>query len=298
MAVRKRKPAPPAAPPPESPAGPSYTLHILSDATGNLARHMINAVLTQFPGITLAQNYHLMLDQPVKLRDELKRIKGEHSLVFHAMIEPAMKRIVDETCEKRGIPHYDLTGSLVRFLADWTGTEPINERAALHRVNAGYFKRIDAMEFTAMHDDSQGLDTLALADIVLVGLSRVSKSPTATFLGAQGWKVANVAIAPQTGLPEQIATLREKKVVAFTCAPRLLHDVRSRRIASSQKVALKAGAAEIAYADMRSVIREVMWAEDLYRKHGWPMVDITNHTVEENGTRVLQLLGLEDQKVF
>ena len=298
MAVRKRRLAPPAAPPQESPSAPSYTLHILSDATGNLARHMINAVLTQFPGITLAQNYHLMLDQPGKLRDELKRIKGGHSLVFHAMIEPAMKRIVDETCEKRGIPHYDLTGSLVRFLADWTGTEPINEHAALHRVNAGYFKRIDAMEFTAMHDDSQGLDTLAMADIVLVGLSRVSKSPTATFLGAQGWKVANVAIAPQTGLPPQLLSLRGKKVVAFTCIPRLLHDVRSRRIASSQKVAQKAGAAEIAYSEMRAVIREVMWAEGLFRKHGWPVVDITNRTVEENGTRVLQLLGLEDHKVF
>ncbi|MFO1491101.1 MAG: kinase/pyrophosphorylase [Kiritimatiellia bacterium] len=155
MTTRRKKPV---VPPPGAPS-PAYTLHILSDATGNLARHMINAVLTQFPDIVLAQNYHLMLDQPAKVRDELKRIQGTRSIVFHAMIEPGMKRIVDETCEKRGIPHYDLTGSLVRFLADWTGTEPINERAALHRVNAGYFKRIDAMEFTATHDDSQGLDT-------------------------------------------------------------------------------------------------------------------------------------------
>lgn len=292
MASRKKK-----AKPTEDPQ-PSYTLHILSDATGNLARHMINAVLTQFPEMLLAQNYHLMLDSPDKVTKLMRRIRTQKSIVLHAMIEPAMKRIVDETCEKRGIPHFDLTGSLVRFIADWTGMEPNNERAALHRVNAGYFKRIDAMEYTAMHDDSQGLETLNLADIIIVGLSRVSKSPTATFLGAQGWKVANVSISPLTGLPPQLTAIRGKKIVAFTCTPRLLHDVRSRRIAASQEAAQKAGAAEIVYADMHSVIREVMWAESEYRKHGWPILNITNHTVEENGSQVLQLLGLEDLKAF
>jgi [pyruvate, water dikinase]-phosphate phosphotransferase / [pyruvate, water dikinase] kinase len=269
---------------------PPYTLHLISDATGTLARHMISAVMTQFPQLNVKQVYHVFNNRKDEIEKTIRTFKRRDHLVFFALLDPEAKQAIHSACVERKIPHYDLTGSLVQFICDHTHTEPVNELTRLHQTDTGYFQRISAMEFTAQHDDSRGLNTLEQADIVIVGLSRVSKSPSSIYLGAMGFKVANVSITRETGFPPELEKVR-KKTVAFTLQPRLLHQIRHKRLRSYREFAAEHNLSELSYYNLRSVIEEVVFAETEFRRRGYPILDITNMTVEEIAANVLRTLG-------
>jgi regulator of PEP synthase PpsR (kinase-PPPase family) len=167
---------------------------------------------------------------------------------------------------------------------------PVNELARLHQTDAGYFQRIAAMEFTARHDDSRGLDTLREADVVIVGLSRVSKSPSSIYLGAMGYRVANVSIARETGFPRELNSVR-RKTLAFTLQPKLLHDIRATRFRDYSRTTAEKHLRPLPYCDLRTSVEEVVWSESEYRRRGYPVLDITGMTVEEIAANVLRILG-------
>ncbi len=273
---------------------PTYRLHIISDATGNVARHVVNAVMTQFPGLDYEIEHHILIDDIESMQLVTRRLErgGKHQIVLHALIEGVLKNELHATCRRNIIPEFDLTGSLSHFIADHTGIAPTNELSLLHKTDAGYFQRIQAMEFTAQHDDSRRIDTIHEADVVVIGLSRVSKSPTSTFLGSMGFKVANVSMARELGFPKQLYRVR-KRVVAFTVQPKLLHETRQKRFEEFSKNIDDGGMQELGYTNLRSVISEVVWAESEYRKRNYPIIDITGNTVEETAAKVIKVLGLE-----
>lgn len=275
---------------------PVYTLHIISDATGTLARHMINAVLTQFPQLNVKEIFHIFKNRKDEIEKTIQTFKRRNHLVFFALLDPECKQAIHDACSAMKVPHYDLTGSLVQFISDHTGVLPVNELSRLHQTDSGYFQRIAAMEYTARHDDSRGLDTLDQADVVIVGLSRVSKSPSSIYLGSLGYKVANVSITPQTGFPEELDKVK-KKAIAFTLQPKRLHEIRHARLKDYRKFAMHSEMEEMPYDNLRTVIEEVVWAEREFRKRGYPILEITNLTVEEVAANVLRVLGTKRKDV-
>lgn len=269
---------------------PVYTIHIVSDATGTLARTVINAVLTQFPDLQVKQVYHVFQNRKDEVEKTIGTFKSRNHLVFFALLDPECKQVIHNACVERRIPHYDLTGSIVQFISDHTHTQPVNELSRLHQTDAGYFQRIAAMDFTAQHDDGRGLQTLQNADLVIVGLSRVSKSPSSIYLGSLGYKVANVSITPQTGFPAELDKVK-KKIVAFTLQPKRLQEIREKRLQNYRAQATAHTMDDVAYDNLRAIVEEVVYAEREYRKRGYPILDITNMTVEEIAANVLRLLG-------
>lgn len=203
-------------------------IHVMSDATGNLGSHMVNSVLTQFPGESFEVKHHFFVRSSKDVEEHLAPLRGEGNLVLHRLLVPRHKQLVARICRERGIPEFDLTGGLVTFLEAQTGLKAANDPERLHRVDEDYFRRIQAMEFTAQHDDNRRLDSAHEADIVIVGLSRVSKSPTSTWLGFMGYKVANVAVSPETGFPGELDRVRDR-TVALTTRPKHLWEIRRRR---------------------------------------------------------------------
>ncbi|MGD9636475.1 MAG: kinase/pyrophosphorylase, partial [Pirellulales bacterium] len=189
-------------------------------------------------------------------------------------------------CVGERIPHFDATGPLFHFLADAVGALPQNDVSRLHRLDAAYRRRIEAMDFTLEHDDSLGLETLREADIVIVGVSRVSKSPTALYLGSRGFKVANVSIAPATGFPPVLAKISKKKIIALTTQPKRLHEIRTER-------AKRMGSPGTEYDDLQGIIAELVAAEAEYRKRGYAMLDVTHMTIEQTAARILEALKLQ-----
>jgi regulator of PEP synthase PpsR (kinase-PPPase family) len=260
----------------------AYTLHIVSDLTGGLADHVVSSVLTQFPNLEFTKAYHTFQDTEAKLRQTVSEFgKGPH-LVFYALVDPTHKRVIQEACDQRDISSFDLTGSMVQFIADQTGVSPVNELSRLHRVDSGYFRRVDAIEFTLQHDDGRNLQTLHEAEIVLIGLSRVSKSPTAVYLGSLGYKTANISIDLTVGFPKALNRVK-RRTVALTIQPRLLQRMRQAR-------AEQWGMTDTDYSDQRAINREVMEAEQAYEARGYPVIDITDETIEMIATRVLDTL--------
>ncbi|MCC5846533.1 MAG: kinase/pyrophosphorylase [Verrucomicrobia bacterium] len=266
-----------------------WILHIVSDATGNLGSHMLHSVLTQFPEDRFELQYHLFADREKEIRDQIGHLKGERHLVFHGVLSPDHKALVRELCDARHIPHYDLIGGLVGFLEKETKLKSANDLEKLHPVDAHYFERIRAMEFTAQHDDNRRLETIGEAEIVIVGLSRVSKSPTSTWLGSLGYKVANVAISRETGFPEALDYVRDR-TVAFTMRPKDLHEIRRRRFEGFHDKISEQDLAQLPYYDLRSIVSEVAWVEKEYRARKYPIIDISGQTVEEVAARVITTL--------
>jgi len=274
-----------------------YVLHVVSDASGNLASHLIHSVITQFPDTLFKLKYHLFQDNADDLHSSLESVQGRNSLVLHAVLDPQLKLLIHQICRKHKVDDYDLTGSLVQFISDHTGIPPANELTRLHATGQGYFKRIRAMEFTAQHDDNRRLETLGEAEIVIVGLSRVSKSPTSFFLGAKGYKVANVAISRETGFPAELDEVRDR-TIAFTTRPKELYEIRQRRFSGFEQEIGEQNLESLPYYNLRQIVSEVSWAEKEFRARKYPILQISGHTVEELGSRVLTELKLDQEDIF
>ncbi len=271
--------------------GPLHTLHVVSDATGSLARHMIEGVLKQFPDLRCRRVYHVYQGGWPELEKTLESIEGDNQLVVIAFRDPGLRRPFTEACHGKGIPCFDLLGSLLEFLAESTGSAPVYEVSRVHQVDREYLQHIQALEFTLQHDDSRRLETAAEADVIIVGVSRVGKTPTAVFLGSQGYRVANVTIVPERGFPREIEGSREK-TIALTIAPERLLEIRNRRFARFKQAIRSTGSGDLPYYDLSAIRSEVFEAEEAYRRRGLPVLDITRLTVEEVAVKIIQILNV------
>lgn len=265
--------------------GEGYTLHLIAAAAGELLNGLAAVAVSQFPEVELEIVSHPLQDNLEKLSATLETLSGKRPIVLHGLADRAAKRLVRDACVVRRIPHFDATGPLFNFISDCVGQLPQNDVSRLHQLDAAYRRRIEAMEFALEHDDSLGMRSLEEADIVIVGVSRVSKSPTTLYLSSRGFKVANLSISPETGFPAELAKIPKKRIVAFTSQPKRLHEIRTER-------AKRMGAPGAAYDDLESVIREVMDAEAEYRRRGYAIIDVTNLTIEQIAARILETLNL------
>jgi regulator of PEP synthase PpsR (kinase-PPPase family) len=270
---------------------PSTKIHVLTDGTGGLPRHFLTSVLSQFTDLTEQPNYHVFCTTPEKTQSAFAKYVRKNSIVIHSFSESENKTTLEKLATEKGIPCFDLTGQAVAFLAEHTGSQPVEDQDLIHSHDQHYFDRIDAWEYTMQHDDSRRLDSIDKADIILLGLSRVSKTPTSAYLGWLGYRVANVSFAPECGIPQEVKKHR-KKVIALTIQPKQLSEIRGRRMQTNgfADVIAHDPDVNIEYAGLRHVIHEVMDAEQIYRKLKVPMIDVTDSTVEETAARVLQIV--------
>lgn len=273
---------------PHRSAPPSkHTLHVLSDSTGNLARHMVTAFLTQFPAGAFDVRSHNFLNTPGKLDEALQSFANDtHAIVLHALVAPEAKRTATSFCVKHGFPACDLTGSFVDFISTSSGVEPKRDVKKLHEVSDAYQARIRALEFTMEHDDGLGLDTIHDADVVLTGVSRTSKTPTCVYLAQLGHKAANVALAMQVQPPAELLKLTGKQVVGLLIDPVRLYEVRKSRQHSWSMD-------QTGYNTYEEIEKEVAWSKKLFAKQGWKTLDVTKTAVEETAGKVTELLGLK-----
>lgn len=267
------------------PAGTTYTVHVIAAGAGELLNGLASVAITQFPDIQFRVISHALQDTTEKLETTLNGLSGERPIVLHALADDAAKLSVRNACVVRHIPHFDATGQLVSFFSDCVGRLPRNDVSRLHQLDAGYQRRIEAMEFALEHDDSLGMHSLSEADIVIVGVSRVSKTPTTLYLGSRGYKAANVSISQETGIPPELARISKKKIVGFTTQPKRLRQIRAERARSM-------GLEGTSYDDLRSIARELMAAEAEYRRRGFAIIDVTDLTIEQTVAQILETLQL------
>ncbi len=269
-----------------SPAGPGqHLVYLLSDSTGNLARHMMAAFATQFPPDAFKVQLKLFLNTAAKLNATLDEIARQPGIVLHAVVESQAKETVENRCAAMSVPVRDLTGRFVTFLSEATGLHSRPDVHQLHQLDDAYDKRIRALEFTIDHDDGLGLSTLHEAQIVLTGVSRTSKTPTGIYLSQLGYRVANVALAMEVAPPAELLALPGSKVVGLVIDPDYLLEIRQRRKQDWHMT-------PSSYSDPSHIEDELKWSRQLFRRQGWPILDVTGRAVEETAAHALALLGL------
>lgn len=263
-------------------------LHVLSDSTGNLARHMLTAFLTQFPADAFVMRLRPFLETEAKVREALAEAEQDGGIVFHAVVSPGLKKLIAQWSQEKEIPACDLTGTFVDFLAEHSGIKPSDDHKVIHHIDESYMNRIRAMEFTLEHDDGLGLDTLHKADVVLAGVSRTSKTPTSIYLAQQGYRVANVSLAMGVDPPTELLALTREKVVGLVIHPDKLADIRTKRNRGWQM-------GDTAYNDAGMCQEEITWSRRLFNRRGWRILDITDFAIEESAAKILEMLEIAER---
>jgi [pyruvate, water dikinase]-phosphate phosphotransferase / [pyruvate, water dikinase] kinase len=189
-------------------------------------------------------------------------------------------------CRELGLPCRSILGPVLRMFQSYLGTETTPRVGAQHLLNAEYFKRIDALNYTMLHDDGQHTADLEEAEVVLVGVSRTSKSPTSIYLANRGVKTANVPIVPGIALPPEVERLSKPLVVGLYASPERIVQIRQNRL-----LGLKAQREDDSYVDRQAVAEEVALSRRLCAKHNWPLIDVTRRSIEETAAAVIALLG-------
>jgi regulator of PEP synthase PpsR (kinase-PPPase family) len=262
-------------------------IFIASDATGRTAELVVRAALAQFQGAAVRLRHRAQVRTPSEVREVVQAAAAASGLIVHTMVLPELRTVMLTEARAQKIPAIDLLGPLLLRLEDLLGLEPIRQPGLFRQMDEEYRRRFEVMDFTVRHDDGQDPQDLPQADIVLVGVSRTSKTPLSMLLAWRGHRVANVPIVQGLPLPEEMGRLELRKVVGLTIKAERLLELRRSRLQQMETPP------QFSYADPRQILVELEYAKTLCGRGGWPVVDVTDKSVEEVASEVLILVGIE-----
>jgi [pyruvate, water dikinase]-phosphate phosphotransferase / [pyruvate, water dikinase] kinase len=272
-------------------AGIFYHLHLVSDSTGETLNAVAKAACAQFDMGHPIEHVYPLVRSRKQLERALLEIEGAPGLVLHTMVNQELREVLEAKCRELGQPSVAVIDPVMDLLGSYLGAEVSHRPGAQHELDAKYFKRIDALNYTMAHDDGQSAETLERADVVLVGVSRTSKTPTCIYLANRGIKAANVPIVLGVSLPEQIHTIAGPLIVGLLASPERLIQIRRNRLLSLNEEA------ETDYVDLDAVRAEVAFARRLFGEKGWPVIDVTRRSIEETAAAVIALHSRARQPV-
>jgi hypothetical protein len=216
----------------------------------------------------------------------LNEIEAAPGIVLYTLLEPELAERLEKTCRDLGVPCLSILGPVLGLFQAYLGGETKPRVGAQHVLNAEYFKRIDALNYTMLHDDGQHLEGLEEADVVLVGVSRTSKTPTSIYLANRGVKTGNVPIVPGVEVSRYVEQLSRPLVVGLYASPERIVQIRQNRL-----LGLKAHHDDDQYIDRKAVAEEVAFSRKLCGRHNWPSIDVTRRSIEETAAAVMSLLA-------
>jgi len=262
-----------------------FNVHLVSDSTGETLAGVMRATCAQFDNIMPIEHSYFLVRSVRQLERVLEEIAGAPGVVMFTLSNLEHRAILEEHCAKVGMPCVAVLDPVLDITSRYLGQELNHRVGAARKLNAEYFKRIDALDFAMDHDDGQQVVELSTSDVILVGVSRTSKTPTSVYLAHRGVKAANVPLVPNVPLPPELFAKDHPLVVGLTIsADRLVHIRRNRLVAMKET---RAGD----YTEEEAVRREVMDAQRLFEREGWPTIDVSRRSIEETAAAVLNLLA-------
>lgn len=264
---------------------PVASLFIVSDGGGATAEAVVDAAMVQFPGVT----FQVERRPGVRTREQALAVVREaaiaQAIIVHTIVIQEIRQILVRECRQRIIPHFDLLGPVIGHIAQQVGSRPLLRPGATRGIDPEYFQRIDAIQFTVQHDDGQNVGTLDEADVVLLGVSRSSKTPLSIYLSMRGWRVANIPIVLGVEPPKRLYEIDQHRVVAVTIDPASLLEIRRNRLlALGQNT-------DGEYADPDKIAEELAHFRRIVRSgYPWPIVNITGKSVEEAAKEVIAII--------
>jgi regulator of PEP synthase PpsR (kinase-PPPase family) len=267
--------------------GTFFHLHLVSDATGETLTTVARAATAQYTKAMPVEHVYPLVRTQKQLDRVLAEIEESPGIVLYTLLEDDLVLRLENTCRELSVPCLSILGPVLQLLQSYLGTATSHRVGAQHVLNAEYFKRIDALNYTMLHDDGQHIDGLEDADVVLVGVSRTSKTPTSIYLANRGIKTGNVPLVPGIMVSPQVEALARPLVVGLYASPERIVQIRQNRLLGLNVQ----DSGDDQYIDRKAVAEEVALSRRLCAKHAWPSIDVTRRSIEETAAAVLSLLA-------
>ena len=261
-----------------------FHLHCVSDSTGDTIRSVARACLVQFDGAGPVEHLWPLARTPRAIERVLEYIAADPGPVLFTIVNEKLRDQLMKGCRRLQVPCISVLDPVIAALGAFLGRQPGHKPGKQHVLDAEYFKRIEAMDWAIAHDDGQQFADIETADVVLIGVSRTSKTPTSLYLANRGIKAANVPFIPGIPLPKEIEQVTRPLVVGLTKDAKHLVEIRRSRLLSLQETH------STSYTDPERVKEEIASARRLFTQHGWSVIDVTRRSIEETAAAVTQLL--------
>jgi regulator of PEP synthase PpsR (kinase-PPPase family) len=262
-----------------------FHIHLVSDSTGETLNAMARAVCARFTDILPIEHIYALVRSTRQLDRALEEIAGAPGVVMHTIIDPNLRAALEDGCRRLEMPCIAALDPVVSAMSRYLGARISTRVGAQHALNNDYFDRIEALDYAIAHDDGQGGQDLTQADVILVGVSRTSKTPTCIYLAHRGVRAANVPLVPGRPPPEELFTLKNTLIVGLMTSPERLIQIRRNRLLSLKENR------ESDYIDTDAVRQEIISARRLFERQGWPIIDVTRRSVEETAAAIINLLS-------
>ncbi len=262
-----------------------FHVHLVSDSTGETLSTMLKATSARFKVAKPLEHVASLIRSQKQLNEVLARIEGSPGLVMYTIVDPVLRRHLEVKCAELQVPAISVLDPMLNAFTDYLGVEQTMQSGAQHTLDEDYFQRIAALDYTLAHDDGQLLWDLETADVVLVGVSRTSKTPTCMYLANRGIKAANVPLVPTNEFPQELTKLKHPLVIGLTASPDRLAQIRSSRLQNIN------AENDTDYADSDLIRQEIIKAKRYFAKNGWPTIDVTRRSVEETAANIISRLS-------
>ena len=264
-----------------------FHVHLVSDSTGETLNAMARAVCARFADVLPIEHIYALVRSDRQLERALEEIAGAPGVVMHTIIDPTLRTALEEGCRRLEMPCIAALDPVVSAMSRYLGARISTRVGAQHALDNDYFDRMEALNYAIAHDDGNGGQDLTLADVILVGVSRTSKTPTSIYLAHRGIRAANVPLVPGVDSEPQLVALGQKGklIVGLTASPDRLIQIRRNRLLSLHEER------ESTYVDVDSVREEIVRARRMFERHGWPVIDVSRRSVEETAASIINLLS-------
>ena len=259
-----------------------YHFHLVSDATGETIRSITRACLAQFEEVQPVEHMWPLIRNKRQMQEAIKGIQDEPGMVFYTLVNDDLRLLLESACRDRDVPCHSVLDPVITALCNYLHQASRGKPGRQHMLDKRYFDRIEAMDYAMAHDDGHG--ALEDANVVLVGVSRTSKTPTCIYLANNGVKAANVPLIPDQPVPPQLETLHGPLIVGLTTDPNRLVQIRRNRLRLLHQTQATH------YIDIEVVKKEVVTAQRYFLAHNWPVIDVTRRSIEETAAAIMALL--------
>ncbi|MCO4317309.1 kinase/pyrophosphorylase [Phyllobacterium sp. 21LDTY02-6] len=261
-----------------------FHLHMISDATGETLIAAGRAAAAQYAHARAIEHIYPLIRTEKQIRKVLENIDAEPGIVLYTIVDQRLAALIDENCSQLGVPCVSVLEPVLATFQSYLGTPAGRRVGAQHVLNAEYFRRIDALNFTMEHDDGQLPPDIEEADVILIGISRTSKTPTSIYLANRGVKTVNVPIVIGVPMPEAIISAKRPLIVGLVASAERISQVRQHRILGATQ-----GFDADSYLDRANIIEELAYARQICHRHNWPTIDVSRRSIEETAAAVLAL---------
>ena len=269
-----------------------YNVYLISDSTGETLDRIFLSLQSQFKNFEYEKKEYFF----VRTQQQVDKIindgiKGNNPIILYTVVETKLAKYLSQKSEEANIPCFGVLGNLILAFSKLLNQKAIHKPSAQHVLDEDYYKRIEAIQFTMSHDDGKKTEDLSNSDVILLGVSRTSKTPTSIYLANRGFKTTNIPLVPNQNIPEDLKDENLKScIVGLFADPDRLSDIRRNRVALMQENRSSN------YTDISSIKKEVEESKSLFKKYNWPTIDVTRKSVEETAASIIKIIEIKKNK--